>query len=160
MKSKFLTPVAMALFALSFSSPASAIDGHEQAAESAAKMAAESEMETTAEKAMSADTEMAHEAEMKAAESSASAETKETEASKETAVAVKTDSKESFEEKVEEYNKDKKKKDKVVCRREKKTGSHFSRRRCVTVEQAEREREDAQDALQRASRGSNAGPID
>lgn len=48
--------------------------------------------------------------------------------------------------------------DRIVCRRYKKTGSHFSRTRCVTAAQAKREREEAQDALQRASRGSITPP--
>lgn len=48
--------------------------------------------------------------------------------------------------------------DRIVCRKYKKTGSHFSRTRCVTAAQMKKEAEDAQEALQRASRGSNVGP--
>lgn len=35
----------------------------------------------------------------------------------------------------------------LVCSREKKTGSNFTVKRCVTKEQAEREREETQEAM-------------
>lgn len=38
--------------------------------------------------------------------------------------------------------------DDVVCRREKKTGSNFTIKRCVTKEQAEKEQAESQNALQ------------
>lgn len=140
MKSKLFTIAALAFFAFAVNGPARALDGHEKADMSEAKA------EATAEMAASAEAETA-------AEAATTEETSEAE------VTVKKDAKASFEEKVAEYNEDKDDKEKVICRREKRTGSHFSRRRCVTASQAKREREDAQEALQRASRGTNSGPI-
>jgi len=142
--------MALVTLSLSLAGQASALDGHEQADMSATKAMAQSETEASTEAAAAAEAEVTTTMEAKVSD---------TKESKETEVTVETDAKASFEEKVEAYNKDKGEKDKVVCRREKRTGSHFSRRRCVTAAQAEREREDAQDALQRSSRGSNAGPI-
>lgn len=72
---------------------------------------------------------------------------------------TKSKSEMTHEEKVAAYNeKVEDDDDRVVCRRYKVTGSHFSRTRCVTAAQAKKEREDAQEALQRASRGTNTGP--
>lgn len=142
MKTKLFTIVSLTTLALLLVGRVGAVDAHEQADMSAPeKVAVEAEVEMKAEAS---------------AETMATPETKAETAATEATVEKKAEVK--FEEKVTAYNEDKKDKDKVVCRREKKTGSHFSRRRCVTAAQAEREREDAQDALQRASRGTNTGP--
>ena len=138
---------ALATFALLLAGRAGAVDGHEQAETSATETVA-AEVEVQMEAAATAESMAAPETK---------AETKAETAETETTVEKKTEA--SFEEKVTAYNKDKNDKEKVICRREKKTGSHFSRRRCVTAAQAKREREDAQEALQRASRGTNTGPI-
>ncbi len=81
--------------------------------------------------------------------SDSSSETAKSEMTKEEKVAKAVD---SHNEAVEDDD------DRIVCRKYKKTGSHFSRTRCVTVKQMKQESEAAQDAIQRASRGSNVGP--
>ncbi len=55
------------------------------------------------------------------------------------------------EEKVAVYNESmSEEKDKLVCRREKRVGSHFPRTVCFTREEIEADRQSAQDAVWRA----------
>lgn len=150
MNMKTFTILALAIFSFVLAGQTAKADGHEQVAEA---VEAQAEMETSVEAGAEAEDAGAVKAE---AEVNAEAEAKEAESAK----TDKADSEKNFDEKVAAYNEDKDEKEKVICRREKRTGSHFSRRRCVTASQAKREREEAQDALQRAQRGSNVGPID
>lgn len=147
MNFRTLGTMAWVLAAFAMASNAGATDPAEQAAESVAAAAAQVTMPSDATDEQDATEEMS----AQSGSESAVAETAATEPVAEKAEAT-------FDEKVEAYNKEKEDDDKVVCRREKRTGSHFSRTRCVTAAQAKREREDAQESLQRASRGTNTGP--
>lgn len=65
----------------------------------------------------------------------------------------------SQEEKVAAYNEAQEDDDdKIVCTRHVKTGSHFRTTRCATAAQRRKEREEAQEAIQRASRGTITNP--
>lgn len=139
--------LAVTIFALALGQHAWAGDPAAKAAEDAAvavKAQVQAESKATAESAATPETAAQAATEKSAAEADTSASTK---------------SEMSFEEKVTVYNKDQEDDDKVICRRVKKTGTRLASRRCVTAAQARREREDAQEALQRASRGTNTGPI-
>ncbi len=63
------------------------------------------------------------------------------------------------EDRVAVYNEQVREKDRLICRREKRTGSHRSTMVCRTVEEKEADADSARDALMRA-RGPTGAPAD
>lgn len=63
----------------------------------------------------------------------------------------------SDEEKLAIYNKEVRKKDRLVCRREQTTGSHFRRTRCFTQQELAEARRAAEDGLRQSRKQTLTG---